>query len=159
MRITRRLEFDAGHRIPHHESQCRHLHGHRYAIEVTVSGDVIVDDRDPEQGMVADFGEIKALVEESVTRVASGAALVDSAGVTMQEIVESTRSVSSIIEVITEATKQQNTGINQVSDAMASMDKATQQNASWAQTSVQASEGLKQQAVDLVAAVSLFRLQ
>jgi len=66
MRITRRLEFDAGHRIPHHESQCRHLHGHRYAIEVTVSGDVIVDDRDPEQGMVADFGGIKALVQHHI---------------------------------------------------------------------------------------------
>ena len=66
MRITRRLEFDAGHRIPHHESQCRHLHGHRYAIEVTVSGDVIVDDFDPEQGMVADFGGIKALVQHHI---------------------------------------------------------------------------------------------
>ena len=66
MRITRRLEFDAGHRIPHHESQCRHLHGHRYAIEVTVSGDVIVDDRDPEQGMVADFGGIKAVVQHHI---------------------------------------------------------------------------------------------
>ncbi|HCX34237.1 MAG TPA: 6-carboxytetrahydropterin synthase QueD, partial [Rhodocyclaceae bacterium] len=29
MRITRRLEFDAGHRIPDHLSRCRHLHGHR----------------------------------------------------------------------------------------------------------------------------------
>ncbi|HEX5676071.1 MAG TPA: 6-carboxytetrahydropterin synthase, partial [Azonexus sp.] len=27
MLITRRLEFDAGHRIPDHRSQCRHLHG------------------------------------------------------------------------------------------------------------------------------------
>ena len=36
MRITRRLEFDAGHRIPNHQSQCRHLHGHRYALEVTL---------------------------------------------------------------------------------------------------------------------------
>ena len=40
VRITRRLEFDAGHRIPNHASQCRHLHGHRYAIEVTLSGEV-----------------------------------------------------------------------------------------------------------------------
>lgn len=30
MLITRRLEFDAGHRIPDHQSQCRYLHGHRY---------------------------------------------------------------------------------------------------------------------------------
>ncbi|MHB8760606.1 MAG: 6-pyruvoyl trahydropterin synthase family protein, partial [Thiobacillus sp.] len=37
MLITRRLEFDAGHRIPNHGSQCRHLHGHRYALEITLS--------------------------------------------------------------------------------------------------------------------------
>ena len=66
MRITRRLEFDAGHRIPHHESQCRHLHGHRYAIEVTVSGEVIVTDSDPEQGMVADFAGVKTLVQQHI---------------------------------------------------------------------------------------------
>jgi 6-pyruvoyltetrahydropterin/6-carboxytetrahydropterin synthase len=66
MRITRRLEFDAGHRIPHHDSQCRHLHGHRYAIEVTVSGQVVVKDSDPEQGMVADFSGIKTLVQQHI---------------------------------------------------------------------------------------------
>ncbi len=66
MRITRRLEFDAGHRIPHHDSQCRHLHGHRYAIEVTVSGDVIATASDPEQGMIADFGSIKALMHKHI---------------------------------------------------------------------------------------------
>ena len=66
MRITRRLEFDAGHRIPHHDSLCRHLHGHRYAIEVTVSGDVIAKDSDPEQGMVADFAGIKTLVQQHI---------------------------------------------------------------------------------------------
>ena len=55
MRITRRLEFDAGHRIPNHDSRCRHLHGHRYAIEVTVSGDIVTAEGDAEQGMVTDF--------------------------------------------------------------------------------------------------------
>jgi 6-pyruvoyltetrahydropterin/6-carboxytetrahydropterin synthase len=66
MRITRRLEFDAGHRIPNHQSQCRHLHGHRYAIEVTVSGDVIADEGDSEQGMVADFSSVKSLVQKHI---------------------------------------------------------------------------------------------
>ena len=66
MRITRRLEFDAGHRIPHHASLCRHLHGHRYAIEVTVSGEVVATDSDPEQGMVADFAGIKTLMQQHV---------------------------------------------------------------------------------------------
>lgn len=66
MRITRRLEFDAGHRIPNHASLCRHLHGHRYAIEVTVSGEVVTTAGDAEQGMVADFGSIKALMNKHV---------------------------------------------------------------------------------------------
>jgi len=61
MRITRRLEFDAGHRIPDHKSQCRHLHGHRYVLEVTLSGGIIQRAGDPANGMVMDFSEVKAL--------------------------------------------------------------------------------------------------
>jgi 6-pyruvoyltetrahydropterin/6-carboxytetrahydropterin synthase len=64
MLITRRLEFDAGHRIPDHKSQCRHLHGHRYAIEITLAGDIIRHDGDPANGMVMDFSEVKTLACE-----------------------------------------------------------------------------------------------
>lgn len=66
MQITRRLEFDAGHRIPNHDSLCRHLHGHRYAIEVTVAGALVADPASPEQGMVTDFSRIKAIARELV---------------------------------------------------------------------------------------------
>jgi 6-pyruvoyltetrahydropterin/6-carboxytetrahydropterin synthase len=66
MLITRRLEFDAGHRIPDHKSQCRHLHGHRYAIEITLSGDIINHDGDAANGMVMDFSQVKALAMEHV---------------------------------------------------------------------------------------------
>jgi 6-pyruvoyltetrahydropterin/6-carboxytetrahydropterin synthase len=61
MLITRRLEFDAGHRIPNHTSQCRHLHGHRYAIEITLSGEIIRTEGAAEQGMVMDFSEVKSI--------------------------------------------------------------------------------------------------
>lgn len=61
MLITRRLEFDAGHRIPNHSSQCKHLHGHRYAIEITLSGDIIGTEGASEQGMVMDFGDVKRI--------------------------------------------------------------------------------------------------
>lgn len=61
MFITRRLEFDAGHRIPDHQSQCRHLHGHRYALEITLSGEVIEKDGDAANGMVMDFSQVKEL--------------------------------------------------------------------------------------------------
>lgn len=61
MLITRKLEFDAGHRISTHNSQCRHLHGHRYRIEITLSGNIIADEGAAEQGMVMDFSEVKRI--------------------------------------------------------------------------------------------------
>ncbi len=63
MLITRRLEFDAGHRIPNHVSQCRHLHGHRYAVEITLSGKIIDTEGASEQGMVMDFSEVKHIAK------------------------------------------------------------------------------------------------
>ncbi len=66
MHITRRLEFDAGHRIPNHNSQCKHLHGHRYAIEVTLSGDIITAEGISEQGMVMDFSDVKRIAKEKL---------------------------------------------------------------------------------------------
>jgi len=63
MRITRRLEFDAGHRIPNHASQCRHLHGHRYAIEITLSGELIRTEGASEEGMVMDFSDVKRIAK------------------------------------------------------------------------------------------------
>ncbi|MFZ2524368.1 MAG: 6-carboxytetrahydropterin synthase QueD [Candidatus Ferrigenium altingense] len=66
MLITRRLEFDAGHRIPNHTSQCKHLHGHRYAIEITLSGDIITAEGQSEQGMVMDFSDVKRIANEKL---------------------------------------------------------------------------------------------
>ena len=66
MLITRRLEFDAGHRIPNHNSQCKHLHGHRYAIEITLSGEVITLEGVSEQGMVMDFSDVKRIAKEQL---------------------------------------------------------------------------------------------
>jgi 6-pyruvoyltetrahydropterin/6-carboxytetrahydropterin synthase len=66
MRITRRLEFDAGHRIPNHGSLCRHLHGHRYAIEITLSGPVVATTGAADEGMVMDFSEVKAIAQQHV---------------------------------------------------------------------------------------------
>ncbi len=66
MRITRRLEFDAGHRIPDHASQCRHLHGHRYVLEVSLSGEIIKAEGQPVNGMVMDFADVKRIANEEV---------------------------------------------------------------------------------------------
>ena len=74
--ITRRIEFDAGHRIPDHQSKCKHLHGHRYALEVTLSGEVIKQDGNPQNGMVMDFSAVKSLAMQAVGEVWDHAFLV-----------------------------------------------------------------------------------
>ncbi|MBI1906562.1 MAG: 6-carboxytetrahydropterin synthase QueD [Rhodocyclales bacterium] len=76
MRITRKLEFDAGHRIPDHASQCRHLHGHRYALEITLSGAIIKADGEPVNGMVMDFADVKAIAHTHVVSLWDHAFLV-----------------------------------------------------------------------------------
>jgi 6-pyruvoyltetrahydropterin/6-carboxytetrahydropterin synthase len=76
MQITTRLEFDAGHRIPHHKSQCRNLHGHRYALEITLSGDIIAENQLSESGMVMDFSDVKRIAREAVVDVWDHAFLV-----------------------------------------------------------------------------------
>jgi len=54
---TRRIEFDAAHRIMNHESKCKMLHGHRYALEATFSAKKL--DR---LGRVIDFAEIRKVL-------------------------------------------------------------------------------------------------
>lgn len=58
-RITRQIEFDAGHRIPNHSSKCRNLHGHRYVVQATVEGEINQETRDSSEGMVEDFSVLK----------------------------------------------------------------------------------------------------
>jgi 6-pyruvoyltetrahydropterin/6-carboxytetrahydropterin synthase len=76
MHITTRLEFDAGHRIPNHKSQCKNLHGHRYALEITLSGDIITQENTSENGMVMDFSDVKAIAKKAVVDVWDHAFLV-----------------------------------------------------------------------------------
>ena len=60
---TRRIEFDAAHRVLEHESKCRNLHGHRYVIEASFSADGL-----DSLGRVVDFGVIKERLGEWVDK-------------------------------------------------------------------------------------------
>jgi 6-pyruvoyltetrahydropterin/6-carboxytetrahydropterin synthase len=74
--VTRRLEFDAGHRLPNHKSQCRNIHGHRYAIEITLTADLVDEEGASDNGMVMDFGDIKAIANEKLVSIWDHAFLV-----------------------------------------------------------------------------------
>ncbi|WP_081897665.1 methyl-accepting chemotaxis protein [Massilia sp. BSC265] len=102
--------------------------------------------------------EIKALIDESVRNVDSGARLVDEAGDTMKDIVERVVSVAGIIGEITVASQEQAGGIDQINQAISQMDQVTQQNASLVEEAAAASDALQDQARKLAQLVSMFKL-
>nr|WP_024557481.1 methyl-accepting chemotaxis protein II [Franconibacter pulveris] len=103
--------------------------------------------------------EIKALIEDSVTRVDTGSVLVESAGETMQDIVSAVTRVTDIMGEIASASDEQSRGIDQVALAVSEMDRVTQQNASLVEQSAAAAAQLEEQASRLSLAVAAFRLR
>ena len=102
--------------------------------------------------------EIKQLITASVERVEQGSALVDKAGVTMTEVVNSIRRVTDIMGEISAASTEQSQGVSQVGEAVTQMDQATQQNAALVEEMAAAAGSLSQQAQALVGAVEVFKL-
>lgn len=74
--ITKRLEFDAGHRIPDHNSKCRNIHGHRYALEITLIGTPIKLPGSSNNGMLMDFSDVKSIAMSSLIDIWDHAFLV-----------------------------------------------------------------------------------
>lgn len=87
--ITRKLEFDAGHRIPDHKSQCRNLHGHRYTLEITLVGAVIEEEGSSDRGMIMDFSDVKALAKQHLVDVWDHAFLVYAKDEKVREFLQS----------------------------------------------------------------------
>ncbi len=102
--------------------------------------------------------EIRTLIGHSVEQVEQGAALVAKAGATMDDIVTSIQQVSDIVTEMTSTNVAQSGGIRQVSEAIAQMDLATQQNSALVEESTAATESLRDQAHQLVQSVAVFRL-
>ncbi len=102
--------------------------------------------------------EIKVLIDDSVEKVGAGAKLVDQAGATMHEIVESVQRVTDIMSEITSASQEQTAGIEQINQAVTQMDETTQQNASLVEEAAAASEELQEQAGKLAELVSIFKV-
>ena len=102
--------------------------------------------------------EIKGLIATSAQNVETGTALVNAAGHTMDQIVESIRNVASMISDISSTTLSQTRDINDINTAVARLDQMTQQNSALVEESAAASEGLRHQANELTHLISQFVL-
>jgi methyl-accepting chemotaxis protein len=102
--------------------------------------------------------EIKALIGASVEQVGMGSRLVQDAGATMVEVVESIHRLTSIVNEISSASHEQSSGIAEVGTAVTQMDENTQQNAALVEEAAAAAQSLQHQANALAEVVAGFRL-
>ena len=102
--------------------------------------------------------EIKELINDSVQKTSEGTFQVETAGKTMDEIVNSVKRVTDIIGEIAAASVEQSEGIDQVNTAVTNMDEVTQQNAALVEEAAAAAESLLEQAKSLSETVSVFKI-
>ena len=102
--------------------------------------------------------EIKGLISDSVSKVESGSRLVDTAGKTMEEIVQSVKRVTDIMAEISAASQEQRGGIEQVNNAVTQMDKVTQQNAALVEEAAAAAKSMEDQTSAMADMVGQFVL-
>ena len=102
--------------------------------------------------------EIKTLIGDSVGKVDEGTLLVEKAGKTMGQVVESVQRVTDIVADISSAAQEQSTGIGEVNHAITQMDQVTQQNAALVEEAAAAANALQDQSARLAELVSIFKL-
>lgn len=64
--VTKRFTLELAHALRGHDGPCKHIHGHSYILDVTLSGTPLQRPGDPKDGMVIDFTDLKALVKRTV---------------------------------------------------------------------------------------------
>ncbi|MFN8588873.1 MAG: methyl-accepting chemotaxis protein [Burkholderiaceae bacterium] len=103
--------------------------------------------------------EIKGLIEDSVHKVESGAALVNRSGATLDEIVTAVKRVTDVVSEIAAASREQSVGIEQVNRAVTQMDQLTQSNAAQTEELSATAGHLSEQAAEVQGQVLRFRVQ
>ncbi|MDP3671158.1 MAG: methyl-accepting chemotaxis protein [Telluria sp.] len=102
--------------------------------------------------------EIKSVIGDSVHEVESGGKLADEAGQTMSAILTSVKSVAGIMGEISNAGREQSSGIDEVNQAIVSLDRTTQQNAALVEEAAAAAESLFGRAEELSNVVVIFKV-
>jgi methyl-accepting chemotaxis protein len=103
--------------------------------------------------------EIKQLIAGSQAQVARGSALVDKAGVTMRDVVKAIAEVTDLMEDISQASRQQSSGLREVISAVTDMDRATQENASLVEKNASTATVLFEQAQRLADTIRVFAVE
>jgi 6-pyruvoyltetrahydropterin/6-carboxytetrahydropterin synthase len=69
IRVTREFTFEMAHVLWNYDGPCRNVHGHSYRLFVTISGVPVNDIKNPKNGMVMDFADLKTIVLNEIVNV------------------------------------------------------------------------------------------
>ena len=103
--------------------------------------------------------EIKALIQDTVSKVDEGSTLVTQSGATLEQIVAAVKKVTDIVAEIAAASNEQSSGIEQVNKAVMQMDELTQQNAALVEQASAASQAMAEQARDLNTSMARYQVR
>jgi aerotaxis receptor len=102
--------------------------------------------------------EVKTLIEDSASKVAAGHLKSEAARATMTEAVEGVRRVNLLVDEISNAAKEQLSGISQINAAVAQLDTITQQNAALVEEIAASAQSLEGLAKNTTETVAVFRI-
>src|SRR5512136_252990 len=66
IRVTKEFSFEMAHVLWNYDGPCRNVHGHSYRLFVTITGIPVNDQKNPKNGMIIDFTDLKAIVRKEV---------------------------------------------------------------------------------------------
>lgn len=66
IRLTKEFSFEMAHTLENYDGACSQIHGHSYRFFVTVIGTPLNDETNPKNGMLIDFGLLKAIVTRTI---------------------------------------------------------------------------------------------
>ena len=66
IRITKEFKFEMAHLLANYDGKCKHIHGHSYTLNITITGNPCEDENSPKLGMVMDFGDLKKIVTDNI---------------------------------------------------------------------------------------------
>lgn len=102
--------------------------------------------------------EINALISESISKVETGVRTAGESGETLEKIVSAVLDVSTQVEDIMEASKQQEAGISQINAAITQMESMTQENAALVEEAASASQMMQDQVGEMRSDLSFFKI-